>query len=567
MKLADDVIQELGRLPATLKESYTTIYNRIISSGPTSMSVARQTFKWILCAQKPLSITELIEVVSIGSKLEITKLSSSKILSVCCNLLVEDTELGVLRFAHLSVREYLEGLDEYAEQDLQLFALATCLDILKLHTLSDHTGFGEYAMILWPLHYKAIRAVHVQATSKDTMRAFLFQGLQTSPYFSNWISALKYHSDGATFRFSGIPWNPMINLYDCISSSPSPLFLSCVLGILWILEDMKSFPDVSWDQKNERNRSALYIAVGNGDSDIVTLLLNEALAPSFCMSNTENLLHKAADGGNSAVVHALINHGSNVHATDDNGRTPLHCTVKMGMTESVIELLKGGAKIDAVDGSRGTVLHRAAAAGNLDFAKLLLTKNADIASRDDCWWTPLHMACITGHLNVVELLLESGSDIESKTSALETPLHLAAQSGNDKLVKWLTERGGNANAKTSTGKIPLDFAKERSGFHKSALNYLLIIQHLEQCPRITSSRQSEATSKQGMRVTRIQNSVTGSWERSDKGLEGGADKEGDRKRDSSEWETTDESQSRSSFDSITAIANGDPGAKPRTERW
>jgi ankyrin repeat protein len=109
------------------------------------------------------------------------------------------------------------------------------------------------------------------------------------------------------------------------------------------------------------------------------------------------------------------------------------------------------------------------------------------------------MACITGHLNVVELLLKSGSDIESRTSTLEAPLHLAAQAGNDKLVKWLTERGGNANAKISTGKIPLDFAKERSGFYKSALNYLLIIQHLEQYPRITS-KQNEATSKQGMEL-------------------------------------------------------------------
>jgi hypothetical protein len=45
MKLADYVIQELGRLPATLKESYTTIYNQIISGGPTSINVTRQTLK------------------------------------------------------------------------------------------------------------------------------------------------------------------------------------------------------------------------------------------------------------------------------------------------------------------------------------------------------------------------------------------------------------------------------------------------------------------------------------------------------------------------------------------
>jgi hypothetical protein len=189
-------------------------------------------------------------VVSAGSKLEITKLSASKIFGVCCNLLVEYAELGVFRFAHLSVREYLEGLVEYAEQDLQLFALATCLEFLKLNTFPDHTAFEGYGVIFWPLHYKAIGAVHVQTTPKDTMSGFLFQGLQTSPYFSNWIAALKSHSDGAIFRFNEIPWNPTINLYDCISSPPSPLFLSCVLGILWILEDMKSFPDVSWDQKN-----------------------------------------------------------------------------------------------------------------------------------------------------------------------------------------------------------------------------------------------------------------------------------------------------------------------------
>lgn len=239
------MIQELGRLPATLKESYNTIYNRITSSGSTSTNVARQTLNWMLCAQNPLSVSQLIEAVSLGSELKVTKLSASKILSVCCNLLILDTELDMFRFAHLSVREYLEGLDEYKEQDLQLFALTRCLDFLKLNTLSkdssEDIAFGRYAALFWPFHYKAIRAVHIQDTVKPAMRVFLFQDLQTSSYFSTWISALGFSISWN----DGHPRDIKFKLRDSISSPASPLFMSCRFGIPWILEEMKSFPDVS----------------------------------------------------------------------------------------------------------------------------------------------------------------------------------------------------------------------------------------------------------------------------------------------------------------------------------
>src|SRR5271163_4969384 len=108
MKHEKDIDQELGRLPKSLKESYDLIYKRIEDSGRTSQSTAERAMKWLLCIQQPLPSSEFITAVSIHFDGQRVRLSKAQLLDMCCNMVVLDPELDVFRFAHLSVREYLE---------------------------------------------------------------------------------------------------------------------------------------------------------------------------------------------------------------------------------------------------------------------------------------------------------------------------------------------------------------------------------------------------------------------------------------------------------------------------
>ena len=123
MKIEEDISQELGRLPKTLEALYQLSYERISHSGPKSRPIAEKALKWLLCAQRPLQTPEFIAAVSVDSEGDCIRLSNSDLLNMCCNMVVLDAELNVFRFAHLSVREYLEGRQDYTAIEMHTLAI------------------------------------------------------------------------------------------------------------------------------------------------------------------------------------------------------------------------------------------------------------------------------------------------------------------------------------------------------------------------------------------------------------------------------------------------------------
>ena len=55
------------------------------------------------------------------------QVTSDQILDFCCNLVVLDTQLDTFRFAHLSVREFMEKQEDYADSCCNVLAAETCL--------------------------------------------------------------------------------------------------------------------------------------------------------------------------------------------------------------------------------------------------------------------------------------------------------------------------------------------------------------------------------------------------------------------------------------------------------
>ncbi|KAH6669479.1 hypothetical protein B0J14DRAFT_431832, partial [Halenospora varia] len=127
IKHEQDIREELGKLPRDLKQSYDAIYSRIISAGSTSRAVAEKAMKWILCAQRRLNMEELIAAVSTDLHGHHITLTAIDLLNMCCNLLIIDEEAKIFRFAHLSVREYLESRDGYDELEINTLVLERCL--------------------------------------------------------------------------------------------------------------------------------------------------------------------------------------------------------------------------------------------------------------------------------------------------------------------------------------------------------------------------------------------------------------------------------------------------------
>ena len=173
-------------------------------------------------------------------------------------------------------------------------------------------------------------------------------------------------------------------------------------------------------------------------------------------------LQLAIMNGHTDIVDLLLRKGSSI-GDDYWGWTPLHLATQKGYTGVVELLLSSGASTEVKDRLSGTtLLHGAAEYGHTGMVELLLNfrQGASIEARNNLGYTPLHFAASKGHTVVVGLLLEKGASINAKDGFDSTPLHNAAINGHTSTVKLLLEKGASPEAKNKINKIPLHYAEK-----------------------------------------------------------------------------------------------------------
>ena len=210
IKYAADFKARLGQLPAKLSGLYQIIYDQIDETETYGRDVAIKTLKWLLCAQRLLSIEELLAAVYVvgidsasdsdsGDESEQAGYPENDILRLCRNLVVLDSERKTFRFAHQSVREYLLGMSEYSSVEQHALATERCLDVyLPQPSLGSSTPnamqqtnlLKDYAQVYWPVHYKHIEDSEL-AEIEEKMSCFLIQGSRTSPFYKSWVSSFQ----------------------------------------------------------------------------------------------------------------------------------------------------------------------------------------------------------------------------------------------------------------------------------------------------------------------------------------------------------------------------------------
>ena len=129
IKTAANVLDALTHLPQDLTESYASILAQINNSQDPNPKIAESVMKWMLCAQEALDAETFMIAVSPEVSCH-TALQRSDILSICSNLVVYDKYADTFRFAHLSVQEYLQGLECYSPSKCNSLAAELCLSWL-----------------------------------------------------------------------------------------------------------------------------------------------------------------------------------------------------------------------------------------------------------------------------------------------------------------------------------------------------------------------------------------------------------------------------------------------------
>ena len=111
-----------------MEQLYVQIYSQLTTyAGEASRVLIVNTLKWLLCAQTTLNASTFLRAVSVKNGEPSPYATKEILLDLCHNLVVYDEGLDIFRFAHLSVREFLENRAEFSEASCNTVAAESCL--------------------------------------------------------------------------------------------------------------------------------------------------------------------------------------------------------------------------------------------------------------------------------------------------------------------------------------------------------------------------------------------------------------------------------------------------------
>jgi ankyrin repeat protein len=210
---------------------------------------------------------------------------------------------------------------------------------------------------------------------------------------------------------------------------------------------------------NSGQKSALYVAVRAGHSDVVRNLLLHAPLKDQETDPAETPLRMASRRGYTDIMRLLIDSGADVNwASPDDGATALHFACFYGQAAAVAILNDAGAKLNSRSRDGSTPLHVAAQEGHLEAVRAILAAGALVNELNSGRFTPLHSAAQHGHAGIVRALIEAGADSNLRSVELYTPLHLAVQAFDFDTVDALVRGHAQLNLHQRDGLAALHLA-------------------------------------------------------------------------------------------------------------
>ena len=194
IKIEGDLVDELARLPRSLAGMYSLILENIGQIEQHGRTIAETMFRWLLCTYDASSRVT-IAVCSGTMSTEHRRLSIPDILDVCSNLVVYDEASDRFRFAHLSVREFLESQPGYTPSEAKKWILERLLQKLTYDQPSEDP-FWSFATLNWMLYYNRLEEQHRKEVFELHGKRFLFSGAKSSDAFKTWVAEahrLEFH--------------------------------------------------------------------------------------------------------------------------------------------------------------------------------------------------------------------------------------------------------------------------------------------------------------------------------------------------------------------------------------
>ncbi|ETS73751.1 hypothetical protein PFICI_14697 [Pestalotiopsis fici W106-1] len=413
IKFEADVLYELQKMPKRLQDVYTDIYEQIQTIAVPSRRIATTALQWLLCAKGRLSSEDFITAVSVSETDTSIRLSAAQLLDICGNLVVLDTDLNVFRFAHLSVREFLEGKPEYAPKLTHATAADICLNtLLTREWLSSEVTWQKATLYRYVTLYWAS---HIEHCRKDRDKGKIGDALQLSarddrvtPWFAKWL--LQIESASITLGWDD-PLKEKIEQSLC--HPETCFFTACAFGFLKLVEHITRINPSVTRRKNARGATGLHLASQFGYPEIVRVLLERGAETDTRDQQMETALIHASSTGHEDIVSLLLEKGADRSVQGKRFGNALQAACLHGH-EAVVDLLIDDVDIEAEGGQFGTALQAASLRGHENVVQILLRGGAQVNA-------------LGGDYNLTEEISQGEPNIPSRVDrALEFLFHKQA---------------------------------------------------------------------------------------------------------------------------------------------
>lgn len=315
----EDVEETLYLLPETLELTYQDSLDKISRYRATSSESMKDVLRLLLCAERVLSSDEVLAAVAPNQQGHKLFSNPMDVVRMSRSLVILDQSSEELRFAHLSVREFLEQHPDFSVEISHYGAAQMCLGyVMRASKLQKRFGngkhsesriggpiaatdsFSSYATLYWPRHCKKAASLRLSGRLKALMTAFLLETDDDKFVFSKWN-----HDIRSELKFYYKSRELLKENRQSASYPAYPLFSVCTYGFNEFTEPMMTSMD-SGTFLNRRNVDGLTIletCAYNGHLDLTKQLLT--WATMNCDVNSlwaTSLLARAARGCPDAGV-------------------------------------------------------------------------------------------------------------------------------------------------------------------------------------------------------------------------------------------------------------------------
>lgn len=459
-------------LSADVSQSISNTMDRIQAQAATLRDIGTRVLFWILRAMRPLKIEELRHALTVElNDGEISDDEASHdeflddnfteegliprdlIISTCAGLVSVDDQTGTIRLIHLSIKQYLEKIENLWFPLVHLTIARTCVRYVSMDAFLNKQNDEQEILEEWLAKYKFL-AYSLENWGHHARLA------STSRILDE-IKKMLVNDDWANFLFRGLYLVLWKTLQPCADQIPGS-FLAAYFGLVDVNKALIAEGEEP-DRRDSMGRTALFIAAAMGQLEVVKTLIEldadvsgrinaRKISPGSAWwlppwardDKISHALSVAAESGHREVVQLLIEHRADIGATGAFNDGALEGAAFWGQTEVVKLLLQHGAKI-----TRNT-LQSSAYSGRVDVLETFLNaikpradseKISLIAAVQDLP-KALYAAALAGRTLYTERLLKYGVDPnEGTNTSYRTPLQAAASQGHIEIMRLLLRYG------------------------------------------------------------------------------------------------------------------------------